>query len=546
MFKRSLFILLLATIMASAAIPATIVPLDHWAYGVADQLIVRGVWPEAQVSERPWTRAVFARAVGSLLMNNERGEQPLNAPAKALLHRLREEFEPEIAAWGGLQSPVMIEVLRDVKEEDDFAIEVGGRLLVNLDYHTARWHHTDGVALPSETDGETPAQPEDGIFHRERGYVLFGAGYGDTIALYGRGEFDTAGKNDSDWMGADWKGDTSAQFDYGFLRWQPTEWFNLSLGREPLQWGYSRGGSLLLSGTAPALDGFRYAFDFGNLHFSYFHAGLDEQEYENDGTGHDGIRNRYLVGHRLAWRIIPELSVGIAEATIYGGEDRTIEWAYLNPLNLHYIDQLSGSTGNDNPYWLIDVDAVPFPGLRLWGQLMIDDFQYEDVEEPPEIGVLLGGSWADPLDIGGVTVSLEYLKVWNWVYNVVRKFDKLLFINHPLGYPRGNDTDRWTIALEYFPNPYLNFGLTATLDRHGEGRILEDWDALDHFGVPSPSGIVENRSDFSLDAEWNASRAMMLGLSVGYELTENRDNVADEDSADFYAGVKGSYLFGWL
>ncbi|MCK4593651.1 hypothetical protein KAU45_04055, partial [bacterium] len=283
--------------------------------------------------------------------------------------------------------------------------------------------------------------------------------------------------------------------------------------------------------------GFRYAVDFWNLRFSYFHVGLDNLD-------HEGVNyNRFLVGHRLAWQITPEVEVGLGEATVYGGEGRSLSLAYLNPLTLHYIEQFSGDALDDNPFWLVDFDARPVKGVRLWGQFMVDDYQYEDDPEPPEIALLGGVSWADPLGLNGFSLGVEYVRVWNWVYNVADPYAKLLYLGQPLGFPRGNDTDRWTIHLAYRFGPDFSLDVRTTLDRHGEGRIEDDWAAHGFTEEPFPSGVVEEAQDYRLNLAWHPSRSLRVDLFTGYRDVTNLENLEGIDLSDFYAGVRVEYLY---
>ncbi|MBD3401234.1 MAG: hypothetical protein GF399_13005 [Candidatus Coatesbacteria bacterium] len=537
--KRLLVFSLMIATGAGAALPAATVPLDHWAYEVADELVIRGLWTAERFGERPWSRADFAAGAGYLLEQYERGEVGLHPASRGWLDRLVEEFAPEIERWRSDRGPASRADYAARDEPPEPALEVGARLEASAGYRSAE------LQLPEDgAEGEdAPAEPESGLRDRERLELLFGGGYGDELALWGRAEADTDGLEDSDWRGLDWKAGISAQFDYGFLRWRPTEWFQAWAGRDQLQWGYSIGGSLLFSGTAPAPDGFGYGLEWGPLRFSYFHCALDtwREGPESDYTYY----NRFLVGHRLSWQAAPWLVVGLGEATTYGGEGRGIDLAYLNQLMLHYVEQLAGRVHNDNPFWQLDVDVLPFPGGRFWGQLMIDDYQYEDDPEPPHIGFLAGAAWADPLNLAGLTLSLEYLKVWNWVYNVKPDYDKLLYLGHPLGFPRGNDADRWSFRLNWDFGADWSTRFAVTLDRKGEGRIEDEWEAKGFTSEPFPSGVVEELQTYALSGAWHPNRNLEVGLELALRRATNYANLEGAELTDIYAGLSASYLLDW-
>jgi len=287
----------------------------------------------------------------------------------------------------------------------------------------------------------------------------------------------------------------------------------------------------------PALDGFRYSLRFWNLKFSYLHAGLDRLIID------DVTCNRYLVGHRLSWQVVPEVEVGLGEVAVYGGKGRSLELAYLNPLSLFYLEQFTQAVGDDNYLWLIDFDARPARGVRLWGQVMVDDFQYEEDLEPPMIALLGGASWADPLGLDGFSLGVEYLRVWNWVYNVPAPYTRLLYLDRPLGFPRGNDTDRWTVLAAWRFGPTFSLDLRATLDRRGEGRIENEWAAEGFTDEPFPSGTVEDSQDYRLDFAWHPSRSFTATFTAGYRAAENLENLDGAELSDFYVGLRAEYLF---
>ncbi len=537
---RKLFILsLMMVVSAVAALPAATVPLDHWAYELADELIIRGLWAGEDYGERPWTRATFAEAVGYLEEQRLRGEVGLHRATRGMLERLLAEFAPEVELWRSDRGPAD---RADHAAEEVFEpqLELGARVRLDGGYRLVEWE------LPPGLGGavDIPPEPvEEGFHHRERFYPLLGAGYGDELALWARAEADTDGLRDEDWRGLEWKAGISAQFDYGYLSWNPTDWFRAWAGRDQVQWGRGLGGSLLLSGRAPATDGFGYTVDLGPLRFSYFHSSLDIWREDYGGERH--YFNRYLTGHRLAWNIAPGVVIGLGEATVYGGEGRALDLSYLNPLMLHYVEQLSGRVHNDNPFWQIDFDIVPVPGYRLWGQLMIDDYQYEDDPEPPHIGFLAGGGWADPFSLPGLTLELEYLKVWNWTYNVLPDHNKLLYLDRPLGYPGGNDADRWSVRLSWVLDAAWSAGLDVAFERKGEGRITDEWAAKGFRSEPFPSGIVEETRDYRFEAAWTPSRSWELGAAISYTRADNYDNRPDAVNGELYGGLWLDYLVDW-
>jgi hypothetical protein len=304
-----------------------------------------------------------------------------------------------------------------------------------------------------------------------------------------------------------WQGRGAASFDYGGIGYRRGR-LSLFLGRDELSWGAERRLGLLFSGSAPSFDMVKLGFRTRRFYFTSFHTQLRR------GSADDWPEtvNRFVSGHRLEILISPRLSCSVSEAVIYGGENRSVEMAYLNPLTLLYAEQWN-SEANDNIIIAGDVTAL-LPGrAEIRVEVMVDDFQYDFETEPHEFAAGLSVRAVNPLHPETATMGGWYYHVRNQTYGHFVSWNRLLHEGKIMGYPGGPDGDMlrlWTSLA--FPRAAL-WTLDYTFRRQGEGRA---WDPQEPVGstVRFPSGVVERRHALGLEVEWRQAYQTMLTARI--------------------------------
>ncbi|RKZ24368.1 hypothetical protein DRQ16_00155 [bacterium] len=224
-----------------------------------------------------------------------------------------------------------------------------------------------------------------------------------------------------------------ATFPRGYFLLENENWY-LLLGREKPVWGpgYQK---LLLGADHPSMDMF-YLFSYRFpkiLTFTSFSSFLERSVMDTA----IGPERRYLTGHRLDFDF-GKLKFAFSEVVLYGGEGRQPELYYMNPLLLFYGEQYNVHI-DDNILWDLEIRYIHKPSLQVYGELLVDDFQYnpEDVESP-----MLGG-------IAGVLLSLpdldylriEYGAICAWVYNQPRPRNRYVHHGRIIGSKYGPDAD---------------------------------------------------------------------------------------------------------
>ena len=249
----------------------------------------------------------------------------------------------------------------------------------------------------------------------------------------------------------------------------------LTAGRQQRWWGRGRQGTLLLSDNSPACDAAGIRFYYKRIGFESFAGVLGAEQ------------RRFLSGHRGTLDLPWGLSLGASEVVLY--QAANLDPVYLNPLLPFYGGQWN-QRDDDNILWSADLGWRARPGLYLFGELLMDDVQYEqDPPAPQKLGFLAGLHWADPLGAGDTDLKLEWAGNQKWVYTQRRYPNRYVGIDTVscLGHWMGTDADMLGAFLERRLHPRLNAGLGYSRVRRGEGRIQQ---GIHYPGEPYLGGPV--------------------------------------------------------
>ena len=474
------------------------VPTDSWIYDLVRELELRGHPLVDFGHARPSSTREIVDCLVALRREISRGTAQLSTREIWLLEALEREFGPEIEAR---RSPASTVFLLAVRGDGSF---------VRDDQGTDQW--------------------------RGQGIGEASLRLGAHTTLYHRSWIDTRPEADVGVVGRPWKGRVMGVTDPAYILYQSTRWRFLA-GRERMEWGPGEHGGLLLSSYGPPLDQLKAEARFSRFQGTAFTAVLDEFDV-TDPNGDSTVRaSRYLAGHRLAWRPCHSIEVAVSEVIVYGGENRRPEIRYLVPVFFFYGEQWN-SGSDDNPFWSIDLSWYPRSGLRLYGEYLVDDFQYDPDAEPNEIGFMVGGEMADPLGLGGSVLGLEYARINRWTYGQAVPWNR--YLNHGLcmGHPLGPDADglwvRWSHQIARTGRLHVDFGRT----RKGEGCIEDERTSVVPFPDDFPLGVVEKRSTLACSWEFFPSANRWFLVEIGWARTTNLGHVKGKDMDELTAVLR--------
>jgi hypothetical protein len=313
--------------------------------------------------------------------------------------------------------------------------------------------------------------------------------------------------------------------DWGYLRWS-NETVSLGFGRIPQRWGPGRFTQLLISDNSPPLDMLQVQFSLWNtLKFTGFTSTIDS----DSGT--------YLTAHRLDISPMNNLRIGLSESILFKSEG--LDFAYMNPVIPWYPVQWNERI-DDNAFMAIDVSWKPFRCIETYGELLIDDIQYENTgDRPNKLGWTLGfSSCIRSLNLGMV---LEYTRIDRYVYSQRRVCNYYLHHGEIIGSELGPDADRVTLSLGTEAAWPLLAEITVDHTRHGEGTVQEGWPDSASTGGVFPSGIVEYRTGGELHLGWYPLNYLEVHGSIGNTWIRNQGHISGESSSELSSSLEAIY-----
>lgn len=478
------------------------VPLDHWAYGVADEILLRhpaladGVW----LGNRPWREADFR-----LLLERARDAgltEPPSGVAGALT-LLERAFPAE------LRSP------DDLQFHNEVSLRLAG--------YAAKSDVTFdppflGIRF-EEPDGDPPNPALRAVAQHD-----FAVQFRDRFALGWRYAIDSDVTNDPTRFRQIEARDDS---DYGFAlldayatyRYGPL-W--ITAGRNELSLGpAARSSSVYVSDSIPPLDQLRFTLGTRTVRFTGLIGRLSGDD-QNRLLGDDGRTipgsdpppagdrravDRILYLHRVDWQPHSVLQLAISESALVTGVDRGLETRYANLLIPFFVTQEDEDEpeGADVNVMVNAEGVVLVPGgVRVWFDVFTQEF-FVDRSKREEVGNQLawklGGLVAgDMVGLPALTAGLEYNRVDVFTYLHRGLNTNYSQFGVPIGSSLGPDADRSEAWLSWRPRPELRVTASAALWRDGE-RDLETLESVTDAGNPDfPSGVVQRAWQFGVEA----------------------------------------------
>ena len=289
------------------------------------------------------------------------------------------------------------------------------------------------------------------------------------------------------------------------------------LGRIPLRWGPGRYSQLLISGKAPAMDMIKVDLDLGSyVSFTGFTSTINSDS------------STWLSAHRLDIKPAENLRIGLSESVLYSADG--IDLAYANLFIPWYPVQWN-EREDDNAFLCFDATWQPFSGLALYSEFLIDDIQYENINDVPnKLGYTFGADCFLPeTGLGGV---IEYTAVQRYVYSQRKEVNYYLHDSRIIGCQLGPDADMITASIAWCGVPGITAELTGSYTRNGEADVYEGWPDSVSVGGPFPSGIVEKTSDISLDLAWYHGETLELRTGGYLSRTEDAGHAAGVEETD--------------
>jgi hypothetical protein len=255
----------------------------------------------------------------------------------------------------------------------------------------------------------------------------------------------------------------------------------------------------------------------------------------------------YLAGHRIEGDITPKIALGFTELARFDGTSQAplyfipfVPYSFWEKRpksgGVSPADTLGTALSKNNVLWALDATWNARPGLRLWGEFMLDDYSFSTDYKPDMYGYQAGVDWRRRVRAGdALGATLEYTRINNYVYTVWHGHDFELG-GYPLGYVTGPDAQVLYGAVEYELGASWQFQISGAWTKRGEGDIDDPWLPSDgEVDASELSGVVEEDLRIGGSVVYSPARWLRLQATAGWADITNLDHVdgLDESAVPF-------------
>ena len=243
----------------------------------------------------------------------------------------------------------------------------------------------------------------------------------------------------------------------------------------------------------------------------------------------------------MEWSNKKSLIISLSEIVIYSGENRPLDFSYINPISLHLELEYNDRTNvqgfdNGNAVWQLSVDSKIRRQYRFLFNFLVDEFKIDKVDY--DKGKTNGLAWSSKL-IYSPNYYNKLLSIYcSFIYVGTHTFRHGLGDNNfvsrgrPLGWKYGSDGKEITSGVNYtnFKNFifYFKFGKRAI----GQNSLIYNlYDPYKNYLSGSfPSGNVNEHNFINLSSQYWIKNYMSVYISFNYT---NSNHALSENSINF-------------
>lgn len=207
------------------------------------------------------------------------------------------------------------------------------------------------------------------------------------------------------------------------------------------------------------------------LHYQNLFAELTAGPLSTPGPNQPA-RKKYLAAHHLSINLGKKLTLGIFEAVVLSRENG-FELAYLNPV-IFYRTVEGGLGSPDNVLIGFDGSYLPAPGVRLYGQFVLDEFVFDELIQEGrgwwgnKWAYQLGAQYTDAFGINTLDFRLEHNRARPYIFTHNTGLNNYTHYGMPLGHPLGANFRETLLSASFRPIPRLKLGAQLYLIDQGE------------------------------------------------------------------------------
>jgi hypothetical protein len=260
------------------------------------------------------------------------------------------------------------------------------------------------------------------------------------------------------------------------------DYLNITFGRDKHFWGNGQRSLFLSDNSAPYLF-LKYKLTFWRVEYTSMITQLTNPNATSFGSVDGTYAQKYGAFHHLNIKITHWLDFGLFEGVISRRSGNNLDPSYLNPIIFYRaVEHSLGSP--DNVFVGADFKANAFNHLSIYGQLMLDEFNFKHM--------LKGDGWR--ANKYGIQLGLKYIDIApnldaQLEFNMVRPFTytheaDLSYTNYNQGlaHPLGANFYEVIAQLHYQPKPRWAMNLKLIVAKVGQDTTLASTGALSNYG----------------------------------------------------------------
>ena len=294
-----------------------------------------------------------------------------------------------------------------------------------------------------------------------------------------------------------------------------TKHINAKLGYDQHFWGDGY-RSLFMSNNANNAAFLELNTNFWKINYTNLY-----QELLLDGrVGPDAVKpKRYMVSHHLSFDAADWLNLGFYESIVFARENQ-FEFHYLNPvIFFRAIEQQVGSP--DNVMVGLNYSALVKSRLKLYGQLVLDEFRFDDLTGgnkswANKIGFQQGAKYIDAFGVEQLDLQAEVNRVRPYTYMHNKRETNFTHYGSAIAHPLGANFTEVVGIARYQPYNKMRLSGMLTYANYGTDIDERSWGNdifKDYRDRPFDNGVEQGQGI--------ANQSLNVQGLVSYELKHN-------------------------
>ena len=504
----AVFLLLIFTSSSVYGVPNLPLNFDGWVMDALNKLEISGIIDGYHRNSLPLSRSDVAKIIQNTEKRIHTEEITLSSIDRKLLDKLKREFKAELSERHKTDTDKNYIQKTDIRIQSE-SREANSEIALALQsgLHYAIGNNRSQITFYTELE---VADSEPGTDYVES-YFLPDAAHHQKSA---------------DQRYEKWHWDYVVDFKRSYLQYQFAAFgdaeFDILIGRDYVYWGTSPEKSVSISDNSPPFELVRFTAKIGTLKATAFTSQLNSTWYDDGTTRY--LAKRFLSAHRLDYQFRDWLEIGVSEMVLYGGDAQALQWEYVNPFIPYYAVQYNAKK-DDNILLSFDASVRPVDGLRLYGEWLADDFQYQsDSNDPHAVAWITGFDWYPLFLERQLGIHSVYVRINRWTYTHLEPDNQFTHFGAIIGHPIGTDADLFSCSLSYQATPSALIETRFSHQRNGEANVTDRFYGEDFESIPFPSGTVERLSEIRVGWQYRPIGGFNGSINYAWRHIQNRDN----------------------